>query len=125
MKVNKYTMGRFDDFIAEVKGRAKKIYFRLEQSVSTPEPIVVDGQVRQPPTIFRAAIILTAVDEANERGEKNFWIHLWRTMSSKINTKEDVDKWDMEVAQSMSKLKQDIQGMAPGLIAVDGFVEVI
>jgi hypothetical protein len=118
--VNKYTMGRFDDFIAEVKGKAKKIYFRLEQSVSNPEPHVVDGALIQPPTVFRAAIILTAVDD-----EKNFWVHLWRTMSSKITTKEEADKWDMEVAQSMSKLKQDIQGMAPGLIAIDGFVEVI
>jgi hypothetical protein len=125
MKVNKYTLGRFDDFIAEVKGKAKKIYFRLEQSVNTPEPKVIDNQLIQSPTIFRAAIILTAVDEVNDRGEKNCWIHLWKTMSSKINTREDADKWDMDVAQQMSKLKQDIQGMAPGMIAIDGFVEVV
>jgi len=124
-KTNKMNMARFDDFISDTKGRAKRIFFKLDQNVQRDAPVAIGDRLVQPPATYRAAIVLSATDEVNDKGEKNYWVHLYLTSNASISTKEDQDAWDVKMAEQLSKLKKDIQALAPGLGMVEGTVEVI
>ena len=124
MAVNKHEMARFDDFIGDVKGRAKRIFFKLDQTQSQEPPTVVGKQLLQSAPIYRAAIILTATDDTNEKGDKNFWYHVWRVATMEIANEDARKKWDEARAADLSKLKSEIQALAPGLGIVEGQVGV-
>ena len=124
-KTNKMNLVKFEDFLAQTKGKTKTIFYKLDQAVQKEPPYQIGEQMVQPPPTFRAAIVLTATDEANEKGEKNYWVHLWMSAQAKIDSKDAQEKWDKDMAGYLSQLKKDIQTFAPGLGIVEGTVEVI
>jgi hypothetical protein len=118
--------GKFEDFVNHVKSEGvKHIFFNLRQTMQAEQSTVVGDQIVTSPAIFNAAVVLTACSELNEtKLEKKFFSHVYIVKSMKVPTQEAKAAWDSDLATTLSKLKSDLQSMAPGIPIVDGVVEV-